>query len=129
MQTTVPHSAPRTDPAQRPGSARGDLRPQRLDPVGGVTPRLLGLAADPGAVLTGSVVRAQEEDVLVLGLEVAQGVGHQLVADVALEVDDEAVVAEAALGGTALEAAQVDAARRELLEDREQRARDIGLLE
>ena len=46
------------------------------------------------AVGAGRRVGAEELHV-VLGLEVAQAVGHQLVVEVALEVDDEAVVTEA----------------------------------
>ena len=61
--------------------------------------------------------------------QVAQAVGHELVAEVALEVDDEAVVAEALLGGPGLELGEVDGPGRELLEDGEQRARAVGALE
>ena len=71
-----------------------------------------------GAVLAGGGVRAEELHVGHLRLEVAEAVGHELVGEVALEVDHEAVVAEALLGGPRLELGEVDGPGRELLEDR-----------
>jgi len=53
----------------------------------------------------------------VLGGQAPQDVGHELVGQMALEVDEEAVVAEVALGGARLELGDVDGTRRELLED------------
>ena len=54
----------------------------------------------------------------------------QLVGDVALEVDDEAVVAEApALVGRLSSFVEVDAPGRELLQDRDEAARLVGALE
>ena len=64
----------------------------------------LGLAADRGAVLAGGGVGAEELHVGLLEREVAEAVGHHLVGDVTLEVDEEAVVAEALLGGPATRA-------------------------
>ena len=57
--------------------------------------------------------------------EVAEAVGDELVGDVAFEVDEEAVVAEALLGRPRLELGEVDRTRRELLQDREQRAGSV----
>ena len=65
-----------------------------------------------------------------LGVQRAQGVGHQLVVDVGLGVDDEAVVAEpAGLRRSAEQVRQVDPPGGELLEDRDQAARLVGPLE
>src|SRR4051794_35812118 len=47
----------------------------------------------------------------------------------AFAVDEEAVVAEAALGRLRLELREVDGARRELLQDREKRTGTVGALE
>ncbi len=95
----------------------------------GVAPRLGdGLAAHV-AVVAGDRVRAEELHLGLLGREVAQAVGDELVVEVAFEVDEEAVVAEVALGGPRLELGDVDRARRELLQDREQRARAVLALE
>src|SRR5215207_11057020 len=52
------------------------------------------------ALRTGKRVRAEELHLLLLRAEVAEAVGDDLVGDVALEVDEEAVVAEVALGGS-----------------------------
>ena len=72
---------------------------------------------DAGFHRTADRIRAEELHLGLLRREVAQPVGDQLVGDVALDVDEEAVVAEAALGRARLELRQVDRARRELLED------------
>ena len=74
-------------------------------------------------VLAGGRVAAEELDVGDLGAEVPEAVGHELVGHVALEVDDEAVVAEGLLGGAGLELGEVDRPGRELLEDRQEGAR------
>ena len=50
-------------------------------------------------------------------MQLAQAVPDELVGDVALELDDEAVVAERLLGRPRLDAGQVDVARRKLAED------------
>src|SRR4051812_49884504 len=47
----------------------------------------------------------------------SQAVGHHLVVDVALQVDDEAVLAQAGLGRPRLQLGQIDVAGRELPED------------
>ena len=75
-------------------------------------------------LLAGGRVGAQELHPPLLGVEVAQSVGEELVGDVSVGVDDEAVVAEpAVLGRPRQQVRQVDAARRELLQDRDQAAR------
>ncbi len=74
-------------------------------------------------------VRAEELHLGLLRREVAETVGDELVVEVALEVDEEAVVAEVALGGPRLELGDVDRARRELLQDREQRTGTVLALE
>jgi hypothetical protein len=56
----------------------------------------------------------------VLGRQVAEHVGHHLVVDMPLAVDEEAVLAEPPLGGTRLQLGEVDGPGGELLEDPEQ---------
>src|SRR5262249_62433887 len=56
-------------------------------------------------------------------------VGDQLVGDVAVEIDEEAIVAEAALRRSRLELGEVDGAGGELLQDRQQRPRTVLALE
>src|SRR5690606_2587962 len=107
-------------PGRRPSA---DLAAQALDPLAGRPPCRLGLAAAGRTVVARRGERAQELHVLDLGLEVAEAVGHQLVADVALEVDEEAVVPQALLRGAGLELGEVDRPGGELLQDREQGAR------
>src|SRR5438874_1062532 len=82
----------------------------------------LDAAADGG-------IRPEELHVRLFALEITQAVGHQLVGHMAFEIDQKAVVTEAALRRTRVQVGQVDGARRELLEDRQQAARGIGLLE
>ncbi len=103
-------------------SARPVARSSVIQCVG-LAPGHVGVAPHGGAVRAGRGVRAEELHVACLILQVAQAVGDELVVDVALEVDQEAVVAEAPLGGAGLELGQVDGPRRELLEDGEQAAR------
>ena len=81
------------------------------------------------AVVAGHRVRAEELHLGLLRREVAEAVGDELVVEVAFEVDEEAVVAEVALRRARLELGDVDGARRELLQDREQRARAVLALE
>ena len=137
----VPHRAGRRRPdgyghRRLRGDGDGELRPGRRGrgpscapgPAGRPsTPRRCfqasrAWAAPVGGPVTGGRVGAEELHVGLLRLQVAQAVGHQLVGQVALEVDDEAVVAEALLGGPGLELVEVDGPGGELLEDGEQRA-------
>ena len=97
---------------------------QAVDPPPASRPRGLGLTSDGRARRSGRRVRAEELDAGQLGVEVAQAVADHRVGDVALEVDDEAVVAECLLGRPRLELAQVDVAGRELAEDGVEAARD-----
>ena len=55
--------------------------------------RAVGAPAPHFTVRAGGRVRTEELHVRQLGVQVAQAVGHHLVGEVALEVDDEAVVA------------------------------------
>src|SRR6185503_6601686 len=73
--------------------------------------------------------RAEELHVGLLRVDIAETVGHELVADVPLAVDEEAVLPEALLRGARLELGEVDRARGELLEDREQRTGSVLALE
>ena len=98
-------------------------RPAAPQPVVGGLPGGVGLSPLLGTVLARGRVRAQELHPGQTGMEVAQAVGHHLVAHVAREVDHEAVVAETLLGRARLELGQVDVARRELAEDAVQAAR------
>ena len=84
------------------------------DPVVGLAPGRVGLGAQRRTVITGGRVRAEELDAGELGMKDAEAVGHDFVGEVALEVDQKAVVTEAPLGGPRLELGQVDAAGREL---------------
>ena len=86
-------------------------------------------ALDAGLGRAADRIRAEELHLGLLRREVAQRVGDQLVGDVAFAVDEEAVVAEAALRRPRLELREVDRTRRELLEDREQRTRAVLALE
>ena len=105
------------------------LRAELLDPVRGIPPRLARTGAPRVRGLAGDGIRAEELHVRLLRREGAQAVGHELVGDVALEVDEEAVVPEALLRRAALELAQVQRTGGELLEDPEQRPRTVGPLE
>jgi hypothetical protein len=62
-------------------------------------------------------------------VKVSQAVGDDLVGDVTLEVDDEAVVPETPLGWPRLQLRQVDVTGRELPDDRVKAARMIEPLE
>ena len=82
-----------------------------------------------GRVLAGRRVGTEELHRALLGVQGAHRVGHQLVGDVGVGVDDEAVVAEAAgLGRAAEQVGQVDPPGGELLQDRDQAARLVGPL-
>src|ERR1700722_4200472 len=50
-------------------------------------------------------------------MEIPEAIGNHLVADVALEVDDEAIITQSALGRARLQLGQIDVAGRELAED------------
>ena len=94
-----------------------------------VAPRLGdGLPAHV-AFVAGDGIGAEELHLCLLRGQVAEAVGDELVVEMALEVDEEAVVAEVALGRARLELGDVDGPGRELLEDREQRAGAILALE
>ena len=80
-------------------------------------------------VFAGSRVRAEELHRSLLRVQRAHRIGEQLVVDVAVGVEDEAVVAQpAALGGSAEQVAEVDPSRGELLQDADQAARLVGAL-
>ena len=82
----------------------GDAGADGGEPLVGGPERGGHIGAHLGALGTGRGVRAEELHVGLLGLAAtAQAVGHHLVGDVALEVDQEAVVAEPRLGGPRLE--------------------------
>ena len=111
------------------GSVVPDLVAQLVDPTVGVAPRLAwprSGARGPSSPPTGYEPRNFTSPP---SPRACAGVGHDLVGDVALAVDEEAVVAEALLGRPRLELGEVDRARRELLEDPEQRARAVRALE
>ena len=95
-RSRVPHLRPRSslDPARR----------RRATPC-------LAAVRRARAVEPGDRIRAEELHLRDLGREGAQAVGDELVGDVALEVDEEAVVAEALLRRPALELGEVDRAR------------------
>ena len=63
------------------------------------------------------------------GVQVPQAVGHHLVGHVALEVDDEAVLAQLLLGRPGLQLHQVEVPGRELAQDPVQAPRVVGRLE
>ncbi len=129
------------DPGAVSGSSRSRLRSitwcrraahpaaQLVDPLRRPAPRLVGRGRRSALLLTGDRVRAEELHLGLLGRQVPQAVGDELVGDVAFEVDEEAVVAEAPLRRPRLELREVDGTRRELLEDREQRTRPVLALE
>ncbi len=73
-----------------------DLLAQRRDPGFRVAPRAVGLRAHRFAVVAAGGIRPEELHVALLAVQPAQRVGDDLVGDVALHVDDEAVVAETA---------------------------------
>ena len=101
---------------QRSESRSGSLDgvPQQAQPVVGGLPGGVRLAPLLGTVLPGCRIRPEELDPRQPGVQVPEAVGDDLVADVAGEIDDEAVVAQALLGRAGLELGQVDVARREL---------------
>ena len=66
------------------------------EPVVGLAPAGVGVLPGGAGVGAGGRVRPEELHAALLGVEVAQAVGQQLVGDVAVGVDDEAVVAEPA---------------------------------
>src|SRR5215217_1630282 len=99
------------------------------DPVVGAAPAGVGVLAGAGRPGAGCGIGAEELHRPLLGVQLPQGVGHQLVVDVGLGVDHEAVVAEpTALGGAADQVRQVDPPGGELLEDRDQAAGLVGPL-
>ena len=111
-----------------PGSRVGQL------PEGGQP--CLGVLAAPGCLLShlfapvpGRRIGAEELQPGQLLVQLLEAVADDLVGDVALEVDDEAVVAEPLLGRTGLELGEVEAAGRELAEDLVQAPRPVGVLE
>jgi len=69
------------------------------------------------AVFAGGGVGAHELHFGVLRLERTERVGHDLVGDMAFEIDKEAVVAETTAGRAGLELGEVDATGGELLQD------------
>ena len=69
-----------------------------------------------GAIFAGGRLRTEEFHAGQPGMEISEAVRHDLVADMARQVDDEAILAERFLRGARLELAQVDVARRELPE-------------
>src|SRR5580692_9039191 len=106
-----------------------DGRPQSVEPVVGRLPGSVGLASLLGPVFTGRGIRAQELHPGEPGVQVAEAVGNDLVADVSRKVDHEAVVAQRLLGGARLELGQVDVARGELPEDPVQASGMVRALE
>src|SRR5690606_2876795 len=104
--------------ADRPGPVQpsADLAAQALDPLAGLAPAEVGITATGRALLAGRRVGAEELHVLDLRLQLAEAVGHDLVADVPVEVDHEAVVAEPLLRRAGLELGQVDGPSGELLQ-------------
>ena len=98
--------------------------------------RPLGVAPAGRAVGAGGRVGAQELQLPQAGVQVPQAVGHYLVGHVALEVDDEAVLAELPFGRPGLQLHQVEVPGRELAEDPVQapgmvarlKAHDAGLV-
>ena len=74
-------------------------------------------------------VRAEELHGPLLRMQRAHDVGHEFVGDMAIGIQNEAVVAETtALGGPAEQIRQVDAARRELLQNADEASGLIGAL-
>src|SRR6202034_2973397 len=82
-----------------------------------------------GTQLSGGRIRTEELHAGQPGMEVSEAIRHHLVADMAGQVDDEAILAERPLRGAGLELGQVDVTRRELPEDAVQAPRVIGPLE
>ena len=92
-------------------------------PVARLDEHVVGVAlrvADDRAV--GARVRAEEDDLRAEAAQAQKRVGHALVLDVAVGVDDEAVAAERVADRPRLEQREVDAAGGELLEHLEQGA-------
>ena len=74
-------------------------------------------------------VRTKELHAALFGVEGPEGIGHEFVGDVPIEIDDEAIVAEAAvLGGPREEVVHVDSSSGELLQDRDEAAGFVGAL-
>ena len=87
----------RADSTRRPSGQRA-MRPRSAgDPVVGLAPAGVGVLAGVVGVRAGRRVRAEELHRALLGVQRPQRVGQQLVGDVAVGVDDEAVVAEPAV--------------------------------
>src|SRR4051812_44754742 len=97
--------------------------PQSVDPVVSLAPARISVLSSGVRVLARGGVAAEELDTALLGVERTHRVGEELLGDVAFGVDDEAVVAEAALLRRPTDqVAEVDPARGELLEDADQAA-------
>lgn len=106
------------------------MRAHALDPGRRLAPGLAHRAPTRlGGLGLGCRIRPEELDLALLGVEVAQRVGHELVGDVALAVDEEAVAPQPTLHGTRFELREVDGPRGELLEDAEERPRPVLPLE
>lgn len=105
-----------------------DLGAQLLHPLRCPHPGLGGFEAPCGSGLAAGWIRTQELDCWEFSMEVAQAVRDHFVLDVSFQVQHEAVVSESRLGGPRLEPREVDRARGELLEDRQQASGSIGVL-
>src|SRR5215211_7511950 len=83
-----------------PARSSLDTATQVGEPVVGLAPAGIGVLSGGTGVGPGGRIRTQKLHAALLGMEIAQHVGQQLVGDVPVGVDHEAVVAQAArLGG------------------------------
>src|SRR3954452_12343418 len=112
-----------------PARSSPDTATKVGQPVVGLAPAGIGVLASGTGMGTGGRIRAEELHAALLGVEITQHVGQQLVGDVAVGVDDEAVVAQPPrLGRAALQARQIDAPGGKLLQDRDETPRLVGPL-
>src|SRR5436305_14656977 len=85
---------------RRSSAAGRHLSPKVADPLVRLAPRRFRVAPAGLAVGADGGIRPEELHVRLLALEITQAVGHQLVGHMAFEIDQKAVVTEAALRRT-----------------------------
>src|SRR3984957_14618955 len=106
-----------------------DPAPQSAYPVVGRLPGRFGVSPSLRSLGSGGGIRTEEFQRGQGGVEIPEAVGHHLVVDVSVEVDDETVITEPFLGRARFQLGEVDVASRELPEDPMAAARLVVELE
>ena len=76
-----------------------DLGAQDVDPIVSLLPAGIGMLSRRMGLFAGCRVRTQELHATLLRVQIAQHIGHQFVAYMAVGIRDEAIVAKAASFG------------------------------